>query len=76
VLGALGIPELIAGDAGQYEERAVALAADAERLADLRARLRSSVAVSPLFDANAGARRLEAAYEAAWRQRSAAAAGT
>ena len=76
VLGSLGFPELIAGDVRQYEEYAVALAADAERLADLRARLRSRVAVSPLFDANAGARRLETAYEGAWQRRSATAPGT
>lgn len=75
VLGSLGLPELIASDGGQYEECAVALATDAGRLADLRARLRSSVAASPLFEANACARRLEVAYENAWRRQRGAATG-
>lgn len=63
VLGSLGFPELIADDGRQYEERAVDLAVDRERLATLRARLGATVATSALFDANASARRLEAVYE-------------
>jgi predicted O-linked N-acetylglucosamine transferase (SPINDLY family) len=69
VLASLGLPELIADDGPQYEARAVELANDRERLAALRARLGSSVAASPLFDAQACAGRLEAAYERIWRAR-------
>jgi len=67
MLGSLGMPELIADDGTQYEERAVELGTDRERLAALRQRLASTVATSALFDANAGARRLEAVYERIWR---------
>jgi protein O-GlcNAc transferase len=63
MLGSLGVPELIAHDGPQYEERAVELGIDRERLAALRARLRPIVAESSMFDAKAGARRLEAVYE-------------
>jgi len=67
VLGSLGLPELVADDGSRYEERAVELANDRERLAALRARLASSVAASPLFDAKSCARRLETVFERIWR---------
>ncbi|MBI4184062.1 MAG: tetratricopeptide repeat protein [Proteobacteria bacterium] len=67
LLSAAGLPELIAGTADAYVERAVALAADRGRLARLRDGLRRRLAASALTDANAHTRALEAAYREMWR---------
>ena len=63
-----GIPELIASDRDEYLHLAVQLAADATRLADLRATLRARLASSPLMDAPRFAHNVEAAYREMWRQ--------
>ena len=62
LLTAVGLPELIAATAAQYEELAVALAGDPQRLAGIRTRLAESLRTAPLFDTAASARHLEAAY--------------
>src|SRR5207237_3220031 len=49
-LSAIGLPELIASDRTGYVEIAVGLASDVDRLASLRAELRSRVQRSPLGD--------------------------
>ena len=51
VLAALGLEELTATDEAGYVARAVALAEDRRRLADLRRTLRPRLAASPLCDA-------------------------
>ena len=68
ILGAMGLDELIAGSDDEYERIAVDLARDGVRLADLRAGLRERMRASPLTDARAFARDLEAAYRGIWRK--------
>ena len=68
ILGSMGLDELIAGSDEEYVRIAVALAHDRERLAALRAGLRERMRASPLTDARAYARALEAAYRGIWRK--------
>jgi protein O-GlcNAc transferase len=63
-----GLRQFVAGDSREYEEIAVAQAADVAALARLRAELRERVAASPLCDAPRFARNLAAALRAAWRE--------
>ncbi|MEO8038956.1 MAG: tetratricopeptide repeat protein [Betaproteobacteria bacterium] len=67
LLGALGLDELVTTGPQDYEERAVALATDRGGLRELRGRVRRAVEDSPLFNADSGARRLEAVFERLWR---------
>jgi protein O-GlcNAc transferase len=67
LLTQLGLTDLIAGSVEEYVEIAVALAGDPARLADLRRSLRPRMAASPLCDAPAFARKIEAAYRAMWK---------
>jgi predicted O-linked N-acetylglucosamine transferase (SPINDLY family) len=60
---AVGLAELIAPSMASYAELAVALAADAGRLGELRARLGRNRLSAPLFDTQRYARHLESAYE-------------
>jgi len=64
LLGAVGLPELVADDVAAYESLALALARDPARLAALRAQLAANRATQPLFDTARFARDLEALYEA------------
>lgn len=71
LLHAVGLPQLIAADESSYVARAVELAQDAQARQQLRQHLLSVRHHSPLFDAQARARELEAAFEmmhARWRQ--------
>jgi len=68
ILGSMGLNELIAGSDDEYVRIAVALARDRARLAALRAGLRERMRISPLTDARAYARDLEAAYRGIWRE--------
>jgi predicted O-linked N-acetylglucosamine transferase (SPINDLY family) len=60
----VGLPELVASSPDDYERRAVALAADPQALAALRARLVASRLTAPLFDTARFTHGLERAYEA------------
>jgi predicted O-linked N-acetylglucosamine transferase (SPINDLY family) len=62
LLHAVGLPELIARDAGDYVALAVALANDDDRRGRLRAHLLGAGRASPLFDTAATTAALEAAY--------------
>jgi predicted O-linked N-acetylglucosamine transferase (SPINDLY family) len=64
----LGLRELVAGDADEFVGIAAGLAGDLSRLKELRATLRSRLARSPLMDAPAFARGVEAAYREFWRR--------
>jgi predicted O-linked N-acetylglucosamine transferase (SPINDLY family) len=63
LLKAIRLPELITATQDEYENTAVALAADAQRLADIRRRLADNRLTAPLFDAKLFARHLEQAYQ-------------
>jgi predicted O-linked N-acetylglucosamine transferase (SPINDLY family) len=67
MLHSAGLADWIAQDSDDYVAKAVAFAADAPRLAALRASLRATVLASPLCDAARYARHLEAAFQAMWR---------
>jgi protein O-GlcNAc transferase len=68
LLTAIGETDLIAASLDDYVARAVALANDPARLIRLRAELRGRVLASPLCDAPAYARAMEALYRDAWRR--------
>lgn len=67
ILTTIGLPELVARSADEYVAIATALARDTARLAAMRAGLRERMRASPLADAPAFARRLEALYRDAWQ---------
>ena len=66
ILSNLGLPELIAATPEQFVAIAVALAADRERLAQLRAGLRARMASSPLMDGKQYTADVEAAFRGMW----------
>jgi predicted O-linked N-acetylglucosamine transferase (SPINDLY family) len=68
ILGAAGLTEFICQSAAGYVERAVALAARREHLAELRGSLRSRLQASPLMQEAAFVRDLEAAYRRMWQR--------
>jgi predicted O-linked N-acetylglucosamine transferase (SPINDLY family) len=68
MLGAVGLDGLVAATTAEYVEKAVVLAADAERLRELRQGLRARMQDSPLCDARGLAQALEAAYQAMWQR--------
>ncbi len=63
LLQAIGTPELIVPSLDVYEEAAIALARDPQRLADLRGRIAANRSTTPLFDTARFARHLEHAYD-------------
>ncbi|HUN72576.1 MAG TPA: tetratricopeptide repeat protein [Steroidobacteraceae bacterium] len=64
LLRAVGLPELVTSSPQQYEELAVGLAGDPQRMAGIRTKLAGSLRTSALFDTAGSARHLEAAYAA------------
>lgn len=62
LLHAIGLPELIAETAADYEALALTLATDPARLADIRQRLAANRLTSPLFDTDRFTRDIEAIY--------------
>jgi protein O-GlcNAc transferase len=64
LLAAIGVPELIASTQQQYEQLAIELASNPQRLAEIRAKIQNNRRTSPLFDTPRFARNLEAAYKA------------
>ncbi|MFL9880113.1 tetratricopeptide repeat protein [Herbaspirillum rhizosphaerae] len=62
LLNAVGLPELITTSVAEYEELAVALASDRERLASYRQRLLANRLTTPLFDSGLFTRHIEDAY--------------
>ena len=62
LLGAVGLPELIAGSLAEYEALALRLARDPQGLAALRQRLGRNRDTYPLFDTERFTRHIEAAY--------------
>jgi protein O-GlcNAc transferase len=68
VLASVGLPDLIAESDAAYVDIAVALATERTRLAELQEGLRERVSASPLLDAPAFTRDLEAVYRKVWRE--------
>lgn len=68
ILHNAGMRDWIAVDADDYVAKAVAFAANPEKLAKIRAGLRQQVLASPLFDAERFARHLEEALWKMWSQ--------
>jgi protein O-GlcNAc transferase len=68
ILSNLGLNDLVARDSGEYVQKALDLASDAQRLIELRRTLRQRMQNSPLMDAPRFARNVEAAYRAMWRR--------
>jgi len=68
LLSAAGLSDLIADSEVEYVEKAVAIAHDPAKLAELRAGLRRQVQASPLFDAPRFAGHFEAALWGMWEQ--------
>ena len=64
LLSAIGLPELVARDAGEYECLAIELARDPARMARLRGALERNRLSTPLFDTRAYVNNLERAFEA------------
>jgi predicted O-linked N-acetylglucosamine transferase (SPINDLY family) len=62
LLSALGLPELIATTAGEFEALALSLVRDPERLAAVRRKLAAARTNAPLFDTARATRALESAY--------------
>ena len=69
LLHAAGLPELATRSLEDYEALANALAAQPERLARLKAKLREGRPTSRLFDTAGFCRNLEAVYIAMWRKK-------
>jgi predicted O-linked N-acetylglucosamine transferase (SPINDLY family) len=68
LLKAIGLPELIAKDLGEYEALALELCANRTRLQALRERLATNRITHPLFDTARFTKHIEAAYEAMWER--------
>ncbi|AUC96900.1 hypothetical protein CWS35_23585 [Bradyrhizobium sp. SK17] len=64
LLTAVGLPELIARDASEYEQRAIGIARDPEALKALKEKLAQNRLTKPLFDTKHFTRQIEAAYVA------------
>jgi predicted O-linked N-acetylglucosamine transferase (SPINDLY family) len=62
LLKAIQLPELIASGEAEYEELAVELATNAQRLAEIKQRLATNRLTTPLFDTPMSTKQLEAAY--------------
>jgi predicted O-linked N-acetylglucosamine transferase (SPINDLY family) len=68
LLRAVGLPELITTTESEFEELAVALAHNPERLHALRQRLQQNHLTAPLFDCQTYTRHLESAYSAIYER--------
>ena len=69
LLRAVGMPELITTDLGDYEALALKLASEPQTLAALRAKLERNRLTYPLFDIDRFRRNIEAAYVHMWSTR-------
>jgi protein O-GlcNAc transferase len=68
LLNALGLAELITESRADYEALAVNLAKDANRFAQIRAKLMRNRRTHPLFDTDRLRRHIESAYETMWER--------
>lgn len=68
LLSAIGLPELIAVTPQAYEQMAIDLATDPDKLARIRSKLAGNRLTAPLFDTGRFARNIEAAYTAMYER--------
>jgi protein O-GlcNAc transferase len=68
LLNAIGLRELIAQTAEEYEKRAIELAEDPAKLAAIKSKLAQNRLSTPLFDTETFTRHIESAYEAMYRR--------
>ena len=68
LLIAIGLPELVTENLGDFEARAIALANSKSELAALRARLAENHATAPLFDTGRYTGHIETAYQTMWEK--------
>ena len=66
LLTAMGLPELIASNIGEYEAMAVRLARSPSEMQALRQKLAERRSGSPLFDTKGFCKNIEAAYQTMW----------
>jgi predicted O-linked N-acetylglucosamine transferase (SPINDLY family) len=66
-LAAIGLPELVTANLGDYEALALRLARDPSALAAVKAKLERNRATHPLFDSARYTRHIESAYETMWQ---------
>jgi predicted O-linked N-acetylglucosamine transferase (SPINDLY family) len=66
LLHALELPELITSNLEEYEQTALRLTKDPERLRELRARLHAARESTGVFDGARFARKLESAFAKMW----------
>lgn len=63
ILNAVGLPELVAASQQEYEDLAIGIGRDPERIAGLKSKLAENRLTKPLFDTELFTRNLELAYE-------------
>jgi protein O-GlcNAc transferase len=71
LLHAIGLPELVTASLAEYEQLALALARDPERLASIKGKLMRNRDTKPLFDTERLTRDLESAYTTMWERQQA-----
>jgi protein O-GlcNAc transferase len=76
LLQAVGLPELVTSTLAEYEELALTLARNPERLAAIKEKLMRNRDTEPLFDTARFTRDLESAYIAMWERQEAGLAPT
>lgn len=68
LLQAVGLPELVTHSLAEYEQLALALARNLQRLSAIKAKLSQNRATAPLFDTALFTRHLETAYATMWQR--------
>ena len=64
----LGLPNWVAQDDEEYEEKAVSFACDVSALSELRSTMRQRMQDSPVMDEDSFARDVEKAYQEMWQK--------
>jgi predicted O-linked N-acetylglucosamine transferase (SPINDLY family) len=68
LLNAVGLPELITRTSAEYEQLALELATDREKLSVIKKRLADNRLKHPLFDTELFTKHLESAYQRMWER--------
>jgi protein O-GlcNAc transferase len=68
LLNAVGLPELITRTADEYEQLALELAADRDKLLLIKKRLADNRLKCPLFDTELFTKHIESAYQKMWER--------